>query len=176
VDEIADGTPIKRDRKTQDILTAMSTGGVLFGDPAYVPFKPRPGAHPVQVTVDRHADAIDARVHIAGPLYHFFCSDQVIMWDEKSPSIRIEAVVPLKGRFVKDVRLVDTTLGNAAYRLTAATEEHDGARYAHVKATFAQPEQARMMSLVGEGLAANLQILTSNQRQQEKILRRTEDR
>jgi hypothetical protein len=151
----------------------MSTGGVLFGDPAYVPFKPQAGAHPLQVTVNTQANAIDAHVDIAGSLNHFICPDQVVMWDQTNQSIRIEAVVPLDGRFVKDVRLVDTTLDKAACHLTAATEEHHSARYVHVKATFKQPEPSLMTSIFGQTFAADFRILTSSQPQHEQILRRT---
>ena len=172
--ELADGAPIARKRKVQDMLIAMSTGGVLFGDPAYVPFKARSKAHPVQLTVDRKTDSILARIDVAGPMYHFFCSDQVVMWDETRPSIRLEAVVPLGGRYVEDVRLASSTLGDVPHRLTAATEEHNGQRFLHVKASFAQPEIKQLMQFAQDGLAGSFEIKTSSQPRDAAVVRRAE--
>jgi hypothetical protein len=167
----SDNLPISRDRKVQDVLTAMSTGGVLFGDPAYVPFKRRPGAHPVQVAVRRSGKALHASVDVAGPLYHFFCSDQITMWDEGKPSLRIEARVPLGKLHAHDVKLASSTL-NVPYRLTAATEDHRGRRFLHVKASFEQPAMERMMQLAGNGVSSTFEVETSSEPSSATVFRR----
>jgi hypothetical protein len=172
--EVADGEPIARKRKTQDILTSMSTGGVLFGDPAFVPFAAQAGAHPAQVKVVRKANSLLAEVEVVGPLFHLFCSDQIVMWDDKTPSMRLEAVVPLGDRHVKGVRLVRSSFGEVPHRLTAATEEHAGQRFAHVKASFAQPEMQQMMQLAQTGAMGTFEIITTDKRQESAIVRHAE--
>jgi hypothetical protein len=174
VDELTDKTPISRERKVRDVLIAMSTGGVLFGDPAYVPFKRQAGAHPARLNVAKKSDALVARVETAGPLYHFFCGDQIVMWDESQPSLRIEARVPLGDRYATDATLTSSTLGDVPHRLTAATEEHRGKRFLHVKASFAQPAMVQMMALAQKDVTGSFEIKTASEPRELLIVRRGE--
>jgi hypothetical protein len=175
VAELADGAAIARDRTVKNTLIEMSTGGVLFGDPKFVPFKKSPGAHPLRLKVERKGKSIVAQVEVAGPLNHFFCGDQIVMWDERQPSLRLETIVPLGDRHVSDVRLVSISLGDMPHRLTAAAEEHAGKRFLHVKATFKQPtEMEQLMRLAAEGVTGTFEITTSDVPQDAAIVRREE--
>jgi hypothetical protein len=172
VAKLVDGQPIERDRTVQDTLIMMSTGAVLFGDPAFVPFKKRPGSHPVIRSIQRKGDPLVAKVEMVGPLYHFFSSDQISMWDENQPSLSVETKVPLGARYVSDVRLTNCTLGEEPFRLIAATEEHRGERFLHVKVSFKQPAVERMIQLAESGLSAEFAITTSDQAIDAKVVRR----
>jgi hypothetical protein len=176
ITELTDGKPITNDRTVRDTLIEMSTGAALFGDPAFVPFKKQPGAHPVRLTGKRRGDRLTVKVDVSGPLFHFFCSDQVAMWDDKNQSLRFEAIVPLGARNFADVRLVKSSLGDAPHRVTAAVEEHRGKRSLHVKASFEQPDAAQLMQVAQNGLSCKFAIETSDEPHPTGILRHEETR
>lgn len=173
---LEDGTPIVRSRTVQDVLIEMSTGGVLFGDPAFVPFTKKFGARPVELSVKRRGESVYAALQVAGPLYHFFCGDQIIMWEEGKPSLRLETRVPLNDQYLADVRLASSTLGDVPHRLVAAQETHRGKQFAYVKASFEQPSMDRLMQLAQSGLSGTFEIKTVKTPAEASMVRREEAR
>jgi hypothetical protein len=171
VAELTGGAPIAREHAVRDTLIQMSTGAALFGDPAFVPFKKKPGAHPVRLSGKRRGERLEVRVDVTGPLFHFFCSDQVVMWNDQSPSLRFEAIVPLGAKNVADVRLVKSSLGDVPSRVIAAVEEHRGKRTLHVKASFEQPDADQLMQIAQKGVTCEFEIETSSEPHPTGILR-----
>ncbi len=62
IKDVTADTPLVRNRKTQDLLLAMSTGGLLFGDPACRPFAAKQNADPRLTTIS-HADGVLRAAH-----------------------------------------------------------------------------------------------------------------
>ncbi len=174
IDIQSEGTPLDRNRSVQALLVQMSTGGMLVGDPMFRPFAGKPDADPRQVQLESTDSGMRAKVTVAGPLWHFFCSDQVTMWDETNPSMRIEFAIPWDDRGVRGLRVVSSSFGEVPHRWLAVMEEHRGKRWLHVKVTSKQPAMESLTKIGTTGVSATLEIDTNDSKDQGAILLRGE--
>jgi hypothetical protein len=172
IKEMTADAPLARDRKTQDFLIAMSTGGLLFGDPACKPFAAKENSDPRVTTISEKTGILEARVEVTGPLWHFFCSDQIVMWDEQTPSFKIESTIPLGSRYAKDVRLKDSSFGDVPHQLVAVVEQHNDERRLHVKASFKQPAMPELMKLSRSGVFGTFEVTLSDEASSDAVIRR----
>lgn len=172
IKDVAAGTPLTRDRKTEDFLLAMSTGGILFGDPACQPFAAKQNSDPRLTTISQSDNVLQARVEVSGSLWHFFCSDQILMWDEQTPSFKIESTIPLGSRYATDVRLQESAFGDVPHQLVAVVEQHNNQRRLHVKASFKQPAMPELMKLSRSGVYAVFRVTLSDNADSDTVIRR----
>lgn len=151
---LQDGQPIKPAKSTDEIVRNMSTGGLLFGDPATMPFQETDGAYPIASDVRKQESGIRVDVEINGPLWHWFCADQL-----EQAFMKIETRVEVSSSGIKSVTVDRLPFGKKypAKKVTAATETHDGKTYLHVKAAFERPEQSDMMRF-GQGVEAQFSV------------------
>lgn len=140
-DELNDGQRLNQ----QDVAATvreMSTGGVLFGDPAFVPFKKTTGAYPIVLKGKKATDKLTLSVRVNGPMWFWHCGDQL-----EQTKLRLQARIPLGKRFARSIHMTKLPFGEGQKPLgvTGATEEHHGRRYLHVKALFDRPDSQDMM-------------------------------
>jgi len=161
IKEFTDGDVLPADRTPGEIVRAMSTGGLLIGDPAFTPFRKKKDANPVSQTVDSKNDRILVDLHIGTPIFHFFASEPINYWDDRSPAMRLETTVPIDDLKILDVRLVESSFGDAPYRLVAAVEMHEGKRFVRLKAVFERPATGKLQRLVASGIKGRFEVLTT---------------
>ena len=135
-------------RTPGDVVERMAVGGVLFGDPAFVPFPENTALDPVRLTLTPQGDELRAEVRLETMMPHLFAADELTYWDGRGPSLKLEAAIPLDERAVADVRLSRPPVDGQPHRLVAAIEEHGGRRLLRVKAV--QPQPAGPVAVAGE--------------------------
>jgi hypothetical protein len=138
----ADGQAIRRPRDlVKDLLLDMATGGVVFGDPKFTPFSPRPDETPTETKIEVINSGFRATVSVGGQHVFFECADQLAMWDEKTQAMRMLAIVPLGKQYVSAVRISELKMGKPIRerRLAWAVEEDHGERWLHAKVNFPMP-------------------------------------
>ena len=155
---VTDGQPIKTPMTPAKIVLAMSTGGVLFGDPAYQPFAAKPGADPRSCRVTQTRNQYRAQAKVTTTLFHFYAGEPLNYWEERSGAFRLETIVKVKEPRIREVKLSETNLGDVSYRLVAAPEKHRGQHYVRVKATFARPKMSQLRKLMKDGLSGTFEI------------------
>ena len=143
---IADGQQIEPPKDiAQDILLELGTGGILFGDPALIPFKSNSNGAPVFVKVAH--DEINKTLTVAAEisLEHlgYFCSEPTASWDGRAGgAMKVYTKVPLPADYVSNVAIQRIEMGNLALksRLVWAVESDRGQRFIHLKSIFPRPE------------------------------------
>ena len=158
-----DGDPLNQKIKPGESVRRWSTGGLLFGDPAFQPFVAKPNSDPRQQTITRHEGKITVDTQVSTMLFHFYCADQLNYWNDAEPAFRLEAVVPLEDHQVSQVRITQSTLDRKKSRLVAAIDNDHGQRALRIKANFAQPPMAELQKIAGTGLSCQFEIALSNQ-------------
>jgi hypothetical protein len=159
---LVDGATLANDRTPGKVVRQFSTGGILFGDPAYKPFAAKPDSDARVVDVQEQADRIAVSMKTTSQIFHFFASDQINYWDGTSAALRMECDVPLGDRFVEKIRIKSVPEGVADYRWVAAIEEVSGQRRLRFKLNFAQPtDMTQLVAMSTKGLKAKFEILTS---------------
>lgn len=153
-ESLEDGQSIKVRRATDEIVRGMSTGSVLFGDPATVPFRQTRGAYPIKSRVTKKGNKLIVDVSIDGPLWHWFCSDQL-----EQSNMKVEARIPMAPARIKSVRVDKLPFGDGrpTKKTTAAVETHRGNTFLHVKATFDRPDQAELTQHM-QGVSARFSV------------------
>jgi hypothetical protein len=143
-----EGLKLRQPRDSvRDIMLEGAAGGILYGDPAVKPFRPRKGEDPVEVLVHHvrstGAGDGDLVVSLACPRSRFWslCGDQTARFDG-SMALRAYARVPLGDRGIADVVTETCQLGDrkAGNRLIWAVEEDQGKRWLHLKLMFSRKE------------------------------------
>lgn len=151
-------------RDVQKLLTAMSSGGILFGDPAIVAFSPSAEHHPVETSVKLSGNRLAVRVKVHGMLWHYFCSDQITMWNKNEPAMKVETVVDLPSGHVDVAEVTSNTFGKQS-RLIAAVDQLGASRKLYLKANFPRPSQEDLMNIGRSGVEVEFEIkLTDDQR------------
>jgi hypothetical protein len=162
--EYADGDRIRPPRNiVRDLLLEMSTGGMLFGDPAFTPFAAQPDETPVDVKVERQGERMAVTVAVAGQHLFLNCSEPLATWgDEQQPVLRLMARVPLGRDRVAQVTVKELHAGvkNAARQLVWAVEEDRGERFLHVKVLFPQPALEKL-AVLQAGARAVFEVVTT---------------
>ena len=161
---LSDGMALKRDRTAGQAVKQMSTGAMLIGDPAYIPFQEKLNSDPRTTAVTEKEDRLLVTVKIETPMFHFYAGEQINYWNGRDPALRLETVVPLGDRFVTDVQVAEPPAGVTDYRFVAAVEQDRGQRFLHLKLTFPQPKDLKMLqAMATTGLTGQFEILTSGE-------------
>ena len=142
LEPVVDGAKLAAGREAvRDIMLEGATGGVLFGDPACVPFAARAGQNPVTITTELEPDTIviKARATVHGLYQH--CSDPTAEWG-KTMAMRVHARLPLGDRHVTDLVVDEVRIGNQAQpsRGLWAIESDRGERFVQLKINFPRPD------------------------------------
>lgn len=141
---VADGTKFAPNRDAvRDMMLEGATGGVVFGDPACVPFVERHEDAPVAIDTTPNRDGIVLTARASLQALYLHCSDPTAEWG-KSMAMRVYARVPLGPMLgVSDVVVDELKVGNAAQpsRVLWAIEEDHGQRFVHVKVNFPRGER-----------------------------------
>jgi hypothetical protein len=149
--EYADGQRIRPPQNiVRDLLLEMAAGGMLFGDPAFVPFTAQADESPVEVTTERHGERILLTVAVGGQHVFLNCSEPLATWGEdQQPTMRLMARLPLGNDRVAEVAVKELRAGKnlARRRLVWAVEEDRGERFLHVKVLFPQPAPEKFAAL-----------------------------
>jgi hypothetical protein len=140
---VEEGQVLKpRKNIVKDLLLDMSTGGVVFGDPAFQPFPAKTGEAPLEVMSQRKGDELTVTMQVASQHLFFECGEQLDTWgDAQAPAMRLMTRVPLGQAYVSDVQLKELKVGAKAQpnRIAWGVEEDRGERFLHVKVVFPQP-------------------------------------
>ena len=134
-----EGEQLDPARTAGDVVARMAVGGVLFGDPAFVPFPENSALEAVRLTLTPRGEELRAEVALETMMPHLFAGDELTYWGGRGPAVKLEAAVPLDGRPVADVRLSRKPVEGSPHVLAAAVEEHGGRRLLRVKAVQPQP-------------------------------------
>jgi hypothetical protein len=142
LEPVVDGAGLAAVREAvRDIMLEAATGGVLFGDPACVPFVPREGQNPVTITTELQQDTIvvKARATVHGLYQH--CSDPTAEWG-KTMAMRVHARLPLGERHVTDLVVDEVRIGTKVQpsRVLWAIESDHGERFVQLKINFPRPD------------------------------------
>ena len=161
---LAEGTALKVGRTFGQVVTKMSTGGMLIGDPAYVPFAEIADSDPRTVSVRQENDRLVVDAKIQTPTFHFYASEPINYWNGKGPAMRLATIIPLGNQTVRDVKVTRTPSGVSEYRFVAAVEEHRGTRFLHLKMTFPRPtNMLTLQALAMTGLPGQFEVLTGKE-------------
>lgn len=151
------GDALNPKRTGKEMVLAMSTGGILFGDPAYRPFPAQQGANPVETKVVADGETLSIKLNLS-PLFHFYCGEQLNYWDDNGQAIRLEANVPTTLSNIENVRLSECSLGEQPHRIVAAIEQHEGLQRLHLKAVLPAPATAEFQKLFQSGLSGTFEV------------------
>ena len=157
-DPLTDGQRLEH-QDNDATVRKMSGGGVLFGDPAFVPFKRQRGAFPITLKGKKSPDKLTLVVQVHGPMWFWHCNDPL-----EQTKIRLQARIPLGDRFVKSLEVTKLPFGRdrKPLRISGATEVHRGRRYLHVKALFDTLEPQEMTAYPS-GIEGTFVVSTTNQ-------------
>ncbi|WP_436717154.1 hypothetical protein U8335_09020 [Roseiconus lacunae] len=159
----SDGEVLAVGRTPGAVVERMSVGGILVGDPAFVPFDRQEELEPIRTDVKLLDDRIVADVKIRTPAFHFFAAEQINYWKDKSPALRLEATFEIERRQPTSVLLSRSPLPDMEHRLIAAIEKYRGKRYLHAKAVFQQPEGNALQSLAMKGFGGQFVVTTDDE-------------
>ncbi|MBK8098162.1 MAG: hypothetical protein IPK26_13705 [Planctomycetes bacterium] len=154
---IQDGDKLAPGRDAvHDIMLEGATGGVLFGDPAVVPFVPRPADELVAIEVETIGDGLRVDVEVPAAALFLQCNDPTARFDGQM-AMKVHARVPLGDRHVRDVVVDSLQVGRARlpHRVLWAIEEDQGQRFVQLKVNFARSERLR------GNLALTARVLTT---------------
>lgn len=141
---VADGMALRPDRDAvRDLMLEGATGGVLFGDPACVPFERRDDEAPVAIEVEAVDGALRVRARAAAMAVWLHCADPTARWG-RTMAMRVHARVPLAGRLVEDVVVDELRVGNRTQpsRVLWAVEHDHGQRFLQCKVNWPRDERA----------------------------------
>src|SRR5262245_27065826 len=158
LEPVADGTKFAPNRDAvRDMMLEGATGGVLFGDPACVPFAARAGEAPVAIDVDADARGLRVRAKAAGDALFLQCNDPTASFG-KSMAMKVYARVPLGDRQVEDVVVDELKVGRAPQpsRVLWAVEQDHGERFLQLKVNFARSDH------MGGDLALTTRVITTS--------------
>jgi hypothetical protein len=168
----ADGERLRPPRDlVNDLLLDMATGGVVFGDPQFTPFTARPDEIPAEFKTQSADNGLLTTIVVRGEHLFFECSDQLAIWKDDAPAMRVLAIVPLGRDYVRAVQVKELKMGDEAqaYRLVWAVEENRGERFVNIKVNFPMPGVDNQAALTA-GVQAALQIETTNDQSKSRSL------
>ncbi|MCA8973209.1 MAG: hypothetical protein KDC98_00735, partial [Planctomycetes bacterium] len=140
---IADGGRISRSGDVvRDIMLEGATGGVLFGDPACIPFAGLRGAAPVAITIENNGSGLRLRARAAVTALYLQCSDPTAKWGE-TMAMKVHARVPIGERLIEDVTVDELKIGRDVQpsRVLWAIEDDHGERFLQLKVNFPRGER-----------------------------------
>ncbi|MBL8753906.1 MAG: hypothetical protein JNK15_11465 [Planctomycetes bacterium] len=126
----------------RDIMLEGATGGVVFGDPACVPFVAMSAEEPVSTTVQlvEHEYRIKARCPASDVFLH--CSDPTARWGQ-TMAMRVYGRTPIQGHVV-DFVVDELRIGGKVQptRVLWAIEDDHGERFLQWKVNFPRDGRA----------------------------------
>ena len=156
---VSDGAKISSARTPGDIVKRMSLGGMLIGDPAFVPFPRQSGSLPVKQTLKRSPNRLQVDISVKSPTVHLYTGEEINYWKQKTPAMRLEGRVKLDNRIVSEVTVSQPP--SEQYRYVAAVEHEGGQRYLHLKVTFPQANDPSIWQrLAHDGVSVQFDIST----------------
>jgi hypothetical protein len=135
---VADGTELRAGRDpVRDMMLEGATGGVLFGDPACVPFAARDAEAPVQIEMEAAEGGFRIRARATTRALYQHCADPTAKWG-KTMAMKVHARVPLGDSLVEDVVVDSVRVGREVLpsRALWAIEDDRGARFLQLKINF----------------------------------------
>ncbi|MFO1076293.1 MAG: hypothetical protein U1E73_01040 [Planctomycetota bacterium] len=129
-----------------DVVRTMmlegATGGVLFGDPACVPFAPDIDHAPLDVRWEPAGDDLRLTAHADLRGLYLQCADPTAKWGN-TMAMKVHARVPLGDRLVRDVVVDELRIGRDQQpsRVLWATETDQGERFVQLKINFPRGER-----------------------------------
>lgn len=142
--EYVDGATVPREKMdpVRHMMLDGATGGILYGDPAFRPYRPAPEILPLTIEVRRSGDELAVTLRMTAASAGAWCADPFRRFGEKSMAQKLYGRVELPGGFPipKSVRVESATrAGRPLDSLPPvwAVEEDRGKRWLHVKAGFA---------------------------------------
>jgi hypothetical protein len=130
---ITDGQKIEPPKDiAQDFMLESGTGGILFGDPALVPFKGKSNDAPVAVTMrqDEVTETLIVDAEIQPEHLFTFCSEPTASWDGRgAEAMKVYTKVPVPEGYVSGVKVRQLNIGSASLksRLVWAIDPFEGA-------------------------------------------------
>ena len=126
-------------------MLETGTGGILFGDPALVPFKGNSNGAPLAVKVahDETGKRLTVAAEISAEHLGYFCSEPTASWDgQAGGAMKVYTKVPLAAGYVSNAGIQLLEMGGVSLksRLVWAVENDRGQRFIHLKAIFPRPE------------------------------------
>jgi len=121
----------------RDMMLEGATGGVLFGDPALVPFAAAPGGAPVQVRCERAASSVAVTITCPPASLFLQCNDPTATFGG-GMAMKAYARVPIGRSRIADVVVDSVKVGGADQptRRVCAFEEDHGEHFAQLKVLF----------------------------------------
>ncbi len=158
LDDLRDGDALPpHPDPVRDMMLEGATGGVLFGDPAVVPFAKRDDESPVAIDVKDEDGAL--RVHASAALVPLYldCADPTARFG-KSMAMKVYARLPIGDRLVEDVVVDDLRVGSTRLpsRVLWAVEDDHGERFLQLKVNF--PREERMLA----GMSMSARVVTTD--------------
>jgi hypothetical protein len=162
--EIKNNDPVPQNiDAVRDMMLEGATGGVLFGDPACVPFAGLKDEGPLKITIKEEptspgADGqflVRAKAGVHG--LYLQCSDPTARW-ESGMAMKVYTRIPLSDRLVRDVVIDRLAIDGKVQptRVLWAIENDHGDRFLQLKVNFPRPKMAR------RGLALSLHVATTS--------------
>jgi hypothetical protein len=161
---VADGERLAPGRDpVRDMMLEGATGGVLFGDPACVPFAGLPGEAPVAIEVGEEGEHLRLCASASRNVLFLHCSDPCAKWGD-GMAMKVHARVPLGTRPVADVVVDALRLGGKPQpsRVLWAVEDDHGERFLQLKVDFPRPQ-----AMPGD-LSLSLRVVTGKNTAQGK--------
>lgn len=154
-DQVREGVALDRKRTVDEIVRRMSTGSLLFGDPAFIPFVATQDSFPVTTNVDASNQRMTVDVSVSGQRWFWHCSDPL-----EQRFFRVNTVVPFEDRHLVSAQLSKSPFDTPATRVNAAIEHHRGSRLLHLKAIVDRPNP-QQLSRYFSGIRAQFVVTTS---------------
>ncbi len=142
LEPMEDGAKLRRTGDdVRDFMLEGATGGVLFGDPACVPFARREGQSPVAVEAEAERGGLRIRAEAGVTALYLHCSDPTAQMGGKM-AMKVHARIPLGELQVADVVVDDLRIGHLVQttRVLWAVEEDQGERFLQLKVNFPRGE------------------------------------
>jgi hypothetical protein len=162
---VADGQPLGQVADpVREMMLEGATGGILFGDPALVPFVARPDEAPVQVTWQRRGAQLAVEASCPAYALYLQCNDPTAQFDGKM-AMKVHARVPIGKARIADVAVDQLTVGGKVVptRHVFAFEQDQREHFAQVKVMFPRSDG-------GGELTARLRILLTDDPKQAKAM------
>ena len=140
---VEEGTELVRGGDAvRNLMLEGATGGVLFGDPACVPFEEREGESPVAIECTRDGEDVLVRASVNAASLYLHCSDPTARMGG-SMALKVHARVPVGDLPVADVVVERITFGGASVdtRTLWAIETDGDERFVQLKVNFPRDRQ-----------------------------------
>ncbi|MCP3860280.1 MAG: hypothetical protein GY704_11565, partial [Phycisphaeraceae bacterium] len=137
--------PVKQVQPVRHRMLEGSTGGILYGDPAYRPYPAMKDVNPITTTVTRVDDELRIDLSVRAREVFLWCADPFRQFDPETRTMAMKAYtrVELPTGFpeVGGVRVESASWGGTAMNTMPviwAEETDRGRRYLHVKPGWAR--------------------------------------